>query len=162
MTATKRHSAIKDDLFAAEHRREKIDRLGDPLVEIEAHIDFGRWPRGLGCLPSTARSSASWRLTVNGLTSYASLQWKRAPAHTSIRYALQGLDPNAVEAAFRHHAGELDGERSQRTGIAIDGKILRASSLSDLSSATPAFTKMRAEFAVISLYAHCYALSCST
>lgn len=37
----KRHSAIKDDLFAAEHRREKIDRLGDPLVEIEAHIDFG-------------------------------------------------------------------------------------------------------------------------
>lgn len=37
----KRRSAIKDDLFAAEHRREKIDRLGDPLVEIEAHIDFG-------------------------------------------------------------------------------------------------------------------------
>lgn len=33
-------SAIKPDLFAAEHHRQKLDALGDPLVEIEAHIDF--------------------------------------------------------------------------------------------------------------------------
>lgn len=61
------------------------------------------------------------------LNELCQLRWKRAPAHTSIRYVLQGLDPNAVEAAFRRHASELDGERSQRAGIAIDGKILRGS-----------------------------------
>lgn len=37
----RRRSAIKNDLFAADDRREKIDRLGDPLAEIESHIDFG-------------------------------------------------------------------------------------------------------------------------
>ena len=35
-----RRSAIKPDLFAADHHREKLDALGDPLVEIAAHIDF--------------------------------------------------------------------------------------------------------------------------
>ncbi|HBV21558.1 MAG TPA: IS5/IS1182 family transposase, partial [Nitrosomonas sp.] len=35
----KPHSAIKLDLFADEHHRKKIDSLGDPLVEIESHID---------------------------------------------------------------------------------------------------------------------------
>ena len=57
------------------------------------------------------------------------LRWKRAPAHTAIRYILQGLDPKAVEQAFRRHAaGLLDGAvgASQRT-IARDGKVLRRS-----------------------------------
>jgi DDE_Tnp_1-associated len=57
------------------------------------------------------------------------LRWKRAPAHTAIRYILQGLDPKAVEQAFRRHAaGLLDGTvgASQRT-IALDGKVLRRS-----------------------------------
>lgn len=31
---------IKTDLFAAEHRRDKIDCLGDPLAEIGTCIDF--------------------------------------------------------------------------------------------------------------------------
>lgn len=35
-----RRNAIKSDLFAADRRKEKIDRLGDPLVEMEEHIDF--------------------------------------------------------------------------------------------------------------------------
>src|SRR5271154_5368714 len=35
------------------------------------------------------------------------LAWRRAPAHTAIRYILQGLDPAAVEAAFRRHAALL-------------------------------------------------------
>jgi len=34
-------SAIKHDLFAAEHHRQKIDNLGDPLVNIQKHIHFG-------------------------------------------------------------------------------------------------------------------------
>jgi DDE_Tnp_1-associated len=57
------------------------------------------------------------------------LHWKRAPSHTAIRYILQGLDPKAVEQAFRRHAaGLLDGTvgASQRT-IALDGKVLRRS-----------------------------------
>jgi hypothetical protein len=33
-------SAIKTDLFADDHHRKKIDSLGDPLAEIESHIDF--------------------------------------------------------------------------------------------------------------------------
>jgi len=57
------------------------------------------------------------------------LHWKRAPAHTAIRYILQGLDPQAVERAFRRHAAALneatkgDGQRH----VAIDGKALRHS-----------------------------------
>lgn len=35
-----RRSAIKTDLFAAEHHRRKIDHLGDPLTKICEHIDF--------------------------------------------------------------------------------------------------------------------------
>ncbi|ANG63104.1 hypothetical protein A8C75_11890 [Marinobacterium aestuarii] len=36
----KPRSALKTDLFAADQHREKIDRLGDPLAEINLHIDF--------------------------------------------------------------------------------------------------------------------------
>lgn len=36
----KQRNAIKTDLFADEHHRKKIDTLGDPLTEIESHIDF--------------------------------------------------------------------------------------------------------------------------
>ncbi len=36
----KPHSAIKANLFADEHHRERIDSMGDPLAEIESHIDF--------------------------------------------------------------------------------------------------------------------------
>ena len=36
----KPRSAIKTDLFADEHHRKKIDALGDPLADIESHIDF--------------------------------------------------------------------------------------------------------------------------
>ena len=35
-----KRSAIKTDLFASAHHREKIDQLGDPLHDIETHIDF--------------------------------------------------------------------------------------------------------------------------
>ena len=37
----KPRTALQNDVFAAEHHREKLDRLGDPLAEIETHIDFG-------------------------------------------------------------------------------------------------------------------------
>ena len=58
-----------------------------------------------------------------------SLKWRRAPAHTAIRYILQGLDPATVEAAFRRHAGLLQaaGGVPGQGSIALDGKTLRGS-----------------------------------
>jgi hypothetical protein len=57
------------------------------------------------------------------------LNWRRAPAHTAIRYILQGLDPATVEAAFRRHAALLQaaGETPGTSSIALDGKTLRGS-----------------------------------
>ena len=57
------------------------------------------------------------------------LQWRRAPAHTAIPYILQGLDPAAVEEAFRRHAGLLQAACQTPGGctIALDGKVLRGS-----------------------------------
>jgi hypothetical protein len=57
------------------------------------------------------------------------LKWRRAPAHTAIRYIIQGLDPAAVEVAFRRHAAllqEAHGTPGQGS-IALDGKTLRGS-----------------------------------
>jgi len=64
-----------------------------------------------------------------GLNAAFSLQWKRAPAHTAIRYILQGLDPAGVEAAFRRHAALLQAARATpgQGSVALDGKTLRGS-----------------------------------
>jgi hypothetical protein len=77
------------------------------------------------------------------------LKWRRAPAHTSIRNILQGLDGGALEVAFRRHASLLQaacakparaspggtkpggtrpgGTSLGGTSLAIDGKTLRGS-----------------------------------
>ena len=57
------------------------------------------------------------------------LSWHRAPAHTAVRYILQGLDPAGVEAAFRRHAALLQAARAApgHGSIALDGKTLRGS-----------------------------------
>ena len=57
------------------------------------------------------------------------LHWRRAPAHTSIRYILQGLDPQAIEQIFRQHAADLCEAAANPTRriVALDGKTLRRS-----------------------------------
>jgi hypothetical protein len=57
------------------------------------------------------------------------LTWRRAPAHTALRYILKGLDPVAVEAVFRRHAALLQAARATpgQGSIALDGKTLRGS-----------------------------------
>ena len=57
------------------------------------------------------------------------LGWRRAPAHTALRYILKGLDPVAVEAVFRRHAALLQAARATpgQGSIALDGKTLRGS-----------------------------------
>ena len=57
------------------------------------------------------------------------IDWKRAPAHTAIRYILQGLNPADVETSFRAHAANLNGGAFARgpRALALDGKVLRGS-----------------------------------
>src|SRR5271167_5251202 len=57
------------------------------------------------------------------------LTWRRAPAHTAIRYILQGLDPADVENVFRQHASLLQTACAKpgQGSIALDGKTLRGS-----------------------------------
>jgi hypothetical protein len=53
--------------------------------------------------------------------------WKRPPAHTAIRYILQGLAAADVEKAFREHAAKLNiaaGACGVRV-VALDGKALK-------------------------------------
>ena len=58
------------------------------------------------------------------------ISWKRPPAHTAIRYILQGLSAAEVEKAFRDHAASLNlGAASLGARVvAFDGKTLRGSS----------------------------------
>jgi hypothetical protein len=51
-------------------------------------------------------------------------RWRRTPAYSSIRYALQGLDPQAMAPHFRAHAASL---AEGAAVIALDGKTLRGS-----------------------------------
>jgi hypothetical protein len=52
------------------------------------------------------------------------IAWKRAPAHTAIRYVLQKLNPADVETSFRAHAANLNGGASHKgpRALALDGK----------------------------------------
>lgn len=63
------------------------------------------------------------------LTNIFGLRWRRAPAHTSIRSILLGIDRDMLEQAFRVHAAALDANScgdSVRV-VALDGKTLRGS-----------------------------------
>lgn len=57
------------------------------------------------------------------------IKWKRPPAHTAIRYILQGLSVSDVEKVFREHAANLNlaPAGSEARVIAFDGKTLKAS-----------------------------------
>ena len=63
------------------------------------------------------------------LNSTFGLKWRRAPAHTAIRYILKGLDPAAIEPIFRRHAALLQAACATpgQGSIALDGKTLRGS-----------------------------------
>jgi DDE family transposase len=62
------------------------------------------------------------------LNDWLGLKWKRAPAHTAIRYAFINLSPEALEAVFRAHSTVLAEESDHPDGcIAVDGKALKGS-----------------------------------
>ena len=65
------------------------------------------------------------RLRLNGAFDLA---LPYTPSYTGLRLILQGVDPNALEAAFRRHAaGVLTPGEAGLTAIAVDGKTLRGS-----------------------------------
>ena len=55
--------------------------------------------------------------------------WKRPPAHTAIRYILQGLKASDVEKAFRQHATSLNQDKggAKARVVAFDGNTLKGS-----------------------------------
>ena len=56
------------------------------------------------------------------------LDLRYAPSYTGMRLILRGIDPDALETAFRRHAASLTAPASEDlTAIAIDGKTLRGS-----------------------------------
>lgn len=57
------------------------------------------------------------------------IRWKRSPAHTAIRYILQGLSASDVELAFRGHAAGLNLAAAGPGAhiVAFDGKTLKGS-----------------------------------
>ena len=64
------------------------------------------------------------------LNSAFDLAWRKAPAYSSVRFILRGLDADAVERAFRAHAGDLhrpSSDPADPTVVAVDGKTLRRS-----------------------------------
>jgi len=69
------------------------------------------------------------------------LTWKRAPAHTAIRYILKGLDPADVETVFRRDAARLQTACTTpgQASIALDGKTLRGSFDKFRDRAAPSF-----------------------
>ena len=117
------------------------------------------------------------------------INWKRSPAHTAIRYILQGLTAADVEKTFREHAANLNmGVVGPKLRVlAFDGKTLRGSfdnfkdakakqvlsafavdtalvlahiEIDDKSNEIPAVQKLMAELDVAGLIVTCDAMHC--
>ncbi len=115
-----------------------------PLLDVLADVPDPRWSQGqlyklpyvlLFAILAIVSGCNSYRGIVTfiavhrrRLNAAFSLTWRRAPAHTAVRYILQGLDPAAVEVAFRRHAALLQAANETQGGsIVLDGKTLRGS-----------------------------------
>ncbi|MBD0364656.1 MAG: ISAs1 family transposase [Flavisolibacter sp.] len=63
------------------------------------------------------------------LKEHFGLRWKKAPAFTTVRYIIQGVHPEELEAAFRGFTQSMVQYNSSETllAIAVDGKTLRGS-----------------------------------
>ena len=89
---------------------------------------FRSWRSWPGQIP-TARCTRSSISTWRGSKRTFALGWTRAPAYTTLRGILQGLDVAQVERVFRLHA-EILSENAACPGlrlVAFDGKTLRGS-----------------------------------
>lgn len=55
------------------------------------------------------------------------LNWKRMPAHTTIREIIQGTSGIELEQSFRQYSAALSEKNEQEQFIGCDGKVLRGS-----------------------------------
>ena len=55
------------------------------------------------------------------------LNWKRMPAHTSIREIIQGTSGVELEQSFRQYSAALSEKNQHEKFIGCDGKVLRGS-----------------------------------
>jgi len=135
-----------------------------PLLEILADVPDPRRAEGklyqlphvlLFAILAIVTGSNSYRGIVtfidvhrHKLNAALGLKWRRAPAHTAIRYIIQGLDPRDVEAAFRRHAALLQAAHATpgQGGVAegsvdeVDGIATEGASRSTVRHCTAAST----------------------
>lgn len=55
------------------------------------------------------------------------LNWKKKPAHTTIRYIIRGISSNEIEKSFREYSAELAVTTDHKRLVSFDGKVLRGS-----------------------------------
>jgi DDE_Tnp_1-associated len=69
------------------------------------------------------------RVHLERLNEAFGLRLPYSPSYTGLRLILQGVDPTALEAAFRLHASSMEAPPSSGglVAIAVDGKTLRGS-----------------------------------
>jgi hypothetical protein len=68
------------------------------------------------------------RIHLQRLNEAFGLRLPYSPSYTGLRLILQGVDPTALEAAFRRHAASISPPAAESlVAIAIDGKTLRGS-----------------------------------
>ena len=69
------------------------------------------------------------------------IDWKKAPAHTSIRFILRGLKAGEVETAFRDHANNLNDDRPLPACA-----LWRSTARCSRKASTPSTTPRRGRF----------------
>ena len=79
-----KRSAIKTDLFASAHHREKIDQLGDPLHDIETHIDFSALAAEVDFLPHLVGQLTGKRTDVERLVSSLQIDSSHTSKYTGL------------------------------------------------------------------------------
>jgi len=67
------------------------------------------------------------RIHCQRLNEAFGLALRSSPSYTGLRDILQGVDADALEAAFRAHASSVATAPEGMTAIAVDGKTLRGS-----------------------------------
>ena len=71
------------------------------------------------------------RVHLDRLNASFGLSLRKAPAYTTVRFILRGLDVAELERVFRRHAAELSATKPEKEAtpicVAIDGKTLRGS-----------------------------------
>ena len=71
------------------------------------------------------------RVHLDRLNEAFGIPLRKAPAYSTVRFILRGLDGEELERIFRRHAADLSGSAAGEAGapacVAIDGKTLRGS-----------------------------------